>query len=87
MRDALLRRRRPGGGSDQFRMDASRRRRPRIAAGSDAEKALFGDGKATSIMKTTYVNVVALYIPKANTGKQVTAVGSERQPIKVEASE
>ena len=54
---------------------------------SDAEKALFGDGKATSIMKTTYVNVVALYIPKANTGKQVTAVGSERQPIKVEASE
>ena len=52
---------------------------------SDAEKALFGDGKATSIMKTTYVNVVALYIPKANTGKQVTAVGSERQPIKVEA--
>mgnify|MGYP001781328163 FL=1 len=38
-------------------------------------------------MKTTYVNVVALYIPKANTGKQVTAVGSERQPIKVEASE
>ena len=52
---------------------------------SDAEKALFGDGKATSIMTTTYVNVVALYIPKANTGKQVTAVGSERQPIKVEA--
>ena len=36
-------------------------------------------------MKTTYVNVVALYIPTAASGEKITAVGSERQPIKVEA--
>ena len=52
---------------------------------SDAEKALFGDGTATSTMKTTYVNVVALYIPQAGHGAKITAVGSERQPVKVEA--
>lgn len=52
---------------------------------SDAEKALFGDGKATSTMKVTYVNLIALYIPPASSGKQITAVGAERQPIKVEA--
>ncbi|MBT1167133.1 hypothetical protein [Bifidobacterium simiarum] len=52
---------------------------------SDAEKALFGNGKATSTMKVTYVNVIALYIPtKASNGK-IQAVGAERQPIKVEA--
>ncbi len=52
---------------------------------SDEEKALFGNGKATSTMKTSYVNVVALYIPPANSGQQITAVGAERQPVKVEA--
>ena len=52
---------------------------------SDAEKALFGDGKATSTMKTSYVNVVALYVPPAKSGQKITAVGSERQPVKVEA--
>ena len=52
---------------------------------SDAEKALFGGGQATSTMKTTYVNVVALYVPPANSGEKITAVGSERQPVKVEA--
>ena len=52
---------------------------------SDAEKALFGDGKATSVMKTSYVNVIALYVPPAGSGQKITAVGSERQPVKVEA--
>lgn len=52
---------------------------------SDAEKALFGDGKATSTMKVTYVNVIALYVPPAGSGKHIMAVGAERQPIKVEA--
>lgn len=52
---------------------------------SDAEKALFGGGKATSTMKTSYVNVIALYVPLANSGQKITAVGSERQPVKVEA--
>ncbi|KFI96983.1 hypothetical protein [Bifidobacterium stellenboschense] len=55
---------------------------------SDAEKALFGDGKATSTMKVTYVNVIAMYIPPAgSTGAaaKITAVGAERQPVKVEA--
>ena len=52
---------------------------------SDAEKALFGNGKATSTMKTSYVNVIALYVPPANSGQKITAVGSERQPVKVEA--
>ena len=52
---------------------------------SDAEKALFGDGTATSTMKVTYVNVIAMYVPPADSGQQITAVGAERQPVKVEA--
>ena len=32
-------------------------------------------------MKTTYVNVVALYVPPANSDAKITAVGSERQPF------
>ncbi|KFJ08259.1 hypothetical protein [Bifidobacterium tsurumiense] len=52
---------------------------------SDAERALFGDGTATSTMKVTYVNVIALYVPPADSGQQITAVGAERQPVKVEA--
>ena len=52
---------------------------------SDEEKALFGNGKATSTMKVTYVNVVALWIPAAGSNQQIVAVGAERQPIKVEA--
>lgn len=52
---------------------------------SDSEKALFGDGKATSTMRVTYVNVVAIYVPPAGSDQKVTAVGAERQPIKVEA--
>lgn len=51
---------------------------------SDAEKALF-DGKATSTMKATYVNVIALYVPSEKSGLKVTAVGAERQVVKVEA--
>ncbi|WP_317643642.1 hypothetical protein [Bombiscardovia apis] len=52
---------------------------------SDAEKALFGAGKATSTMKVTYVNVVALYVPPTSSSEPIKAVGAERQPIKVEA--
>ena len=52
---------------------------------SDEEKALFGDGQATSTMKVTYVNVIALHIPAAGSKQQITAVGAERQPVKVEA--
>lgn len=52
------------------------------------EKALFGDGKATSTMKVTYVNVVALYVPPEGTSgadAKITAVGAERYAVKVEA--
>lgn len=52
---------------------------------SDAERALFGDNKPTSTMKVTYVNVVALYVPPHGSDAKVTAIGAERQPIKVEA--
>ena len=52
---------------------------------SDEEEALFGDGTATSTMKVTYVNIVALYVPPEDSGEQITAVGAERKPIKVEA--
>jgi hypothetical protein len=52
---------------------------------SDAERALFGQNRATSTMKVTYVNVVAFYVPPADSGKKVKAVGADRQPIKVEA--
>ncbi|KAA8815616.1 hypothetical protein EMB92_10230 [Bifidobacterium callitrichos] len=52
------------------------------------EKALFGNGKATSTMKVTYVNVIALYIPPAGgsgDAAKITAVGAERYAVKVEA--
>lgn len=52
---------------------------------SDAERALFGDGKATSTMQVTYVNVIAMYVPPKDSKQPVTAIGAERQPIKVEA--
>lgn len=52
---------------------------------SDEEKALYSGGDYTSTMKITYVNVVALYIPAKDSGAKVTAVGAERQPVKVEA--
>lgn len=52
---------------------------------SDAEEALFGDGTATSTMRVTYVNIIALYVPPADSGEQIVAVGAERQPIRVEA--
>ncbi len=51
---------------------------------SDEEQALFGDGTATSTMKVTYVNIVALYVPPEDSGEQITAVGAERKPIKVD---
>ncbi|RBP98890.1 hypothetical protein CRD59_06735 [Bifidobacterium xylocopae] len=52
---------------------------------SDAEKALFGGGQATSTMKVTYVNVIAIYVPSSSSSDPVKAVGAERQPVKVEA--
>ena len=52
---------------------------------SDAERALFGDTKATSIIKVGYVNVIAMYIPPAKAGGQVMAVGAEQQPVSVTA--
>lgn len=52
---------------------------------SDAEKALFGDTQATSSIQVTYVNTVALYVPAADSGQLVRAVGAERQPVRVEA--
>ena len=66
-------------------MDSQGRGWPRIAAGFRREKALFNSDKYTSTMKVTYVNVVALYIPLASSGEQITAVGADRQPVKVEA--
>ena len=53
---------------------------------SDAERALFGDAKATSTIEVNYVNVVALYIPPAGSDQKVTAVGAEQQPISVKAA-
>lgn len=52
---------------------------------SDEEKALFGDNKAKSTMRVTYVNVIALVVPPAGSHMKITPVGAERQPIKVEA--
>ena len=52
---------------------------------SDEEKALFGDAKATSTMRVTYVNVIAMVVPPAGSGASIIPVGAERQPIKVEA--
>lgn len=52
---------------------------------SDAEKALFGNGTATSTMRVQYANVVALYVPPASKNAKIQAVGAERQPVKVDA--
>lgn len=52
---------------------------------SETEQALFGDGTATSTMKVTYVNVVALFVPQKDSGDKIQAVGAERQAVKVEA--
>ncbi|MBT1161435.1 MULTISPECIES: hypothetical protein [Bifidobacterium] len=52
---------------------------------SNDERALFGDGTATSTMKVSYVNTIALYVPAKDSGKQITAVGADRQVVKVEA--
>lgn len=52
---------------------------------SDAESALFGNGKATSTMRTDYVNVVALYVPPASKTAKIQALGAERQPVRVQA--
>ncbi|KAB7789433.1 hypothetical protein [Bifidobacterium cebidarum] len=52
---------------------------------SDDEKILYNSDQYTSTMKVTYVNVVALYVPQSGDGAQVTAVGADRQPVKVEA--
>ena len=52
---------------------------------SDSERALFGDSKATSVIKVGYVNVIAIYIPPAGSDQQVTAVGAEQQPVSVKA--
>lgn len=52
---------------------------------SDAEKALFGNQKATSTIRVRYVNVVALYVPPAAKNATVRAVGAEREPIEAKA--
>lgn len=51
---------------------------------SDAEKVLFGNSKATSAIKVTYVNVVALFVPSETSKDKIQAVGAERQAVKVE---
>ena len=52
---------------------------------SDSEKALFGDAKATSSMKVSYVNVLALYVPKDGSNQKIRVVGAERQVTAVVA--
>lgn len=52
---------------------------------SDDERILYNSDHYTSTMKVTYVNVVALYVPQSGDGAQITAVGADRQPVKVEA--
>lgn len=52
---------------------------------SDTERALFGDAQATSGIRVTYVNLIAMVIPnKEAKGKKITIVGAERQPVKAE---
>lgn len=52
---------------------------------NDEETVLFANGKATSTMRVSYVNVIALYVPSKDSKQPVTAVGADRYPIKVEA--
>ncbi len=41
--------------------------------------------KATSSLKATYVNVVAIFVPLAGSDQKVTVVAGDRQAVKVEA--
>ena len=54
---------------------------------SDAEKALFGDQEGKQTIVANYTNVVALYVPYADSGSnaKVECVGAERVPVSVEA--
>ena len=52
---------------------------------SDDEKALFNSDKYTSTMKVNMHERGGRYIPLASSGEQITAVGADRQPVKVEA--
>ena len=75
-------RRRSGGTRSTVDPPQARRNRaPQTRA------ALFGDGTATSTMKVTYVNIVALYVPQEDSGEQITAVGAERKPIRSRRSD
>lgn len=52
---------------------------------SDTERALFGDAQATSGIRITYVNLIAMVIPKKDAkNTKITIVGAERQPVKAE---
>ena len=55
--------------------------------GSPNEDALFKmtNQKATSSLKATYVNVVAIFVPLAGSDQKVTVVAGDRQAVKVEA--
>ena len=55
--------------------------------GSPNEDALFKmtNQTATSSLKATYVNVVAIFVPLAGSDQKVTVVAGDRQAVKVEA--
>ena len=55
--------------------------------GSPNEDALFKmtNQKATSSLKATYVNVVAIFVPLAGSDQKVTVAAGDRQAVKVEA--
>ncbi|KAB7791060.1 hypothetical protein F7D09_0416 [Bifidobacterium leontopitheci] len=52
---------------------------------SDDEKVLFGSTKATSSLVATYVNVVAIYVPLANSKEKATVVAADQQVVSVKA--
>lgn len=48
-----------------------------VPPSTETEKALFGDEDASNVLKVGYDDVVAIYVPPADSGEQVLVLGTE----------
>jgi hypothetical protein len=48
-----------------------------VPPSTETEKALFGDTQASNVLKVGYVDVVAMYVPPADSDEQVRVLGTE----------
>ncbi|MFE7507521.1 hypothetical protein [Promicromonospora sp. NPDC057488] len=55
----------------------------RLTPSTPSAKALWGNAKGTAVMKVVYRDLVALYVPPADSSDQVTLLGFHRVPTSV----